>query len=272
MEFMEIIIPVLVLFAIAVVCAIILTVASSLFAVKSDEKLVAIRDALPGANCGACGYSGCDGYAKALANGECDKCNLCIPGGDRTAKEIGGVLGLEAGDVVEKVAYVACNGTCGAVEKKHDYKGHKLCHMAKMNYSGEKVCPSACFGYGDCARVCPKDAITIENEVARIDPQKCVGCGICVRECPNSIIKLVNDTTKVVVQCSNHEKGALTRKACKNGCIACGKCVKTCQFDAISVIDNLAVIDYEKCTGCGACTKVCPVGCLHEDNFICGAH
>ncbi len=272
MEFMDIIIPTLVLFAIAAVCAVILTVASNLFAVKEDEKFLAVRNALPGANCGACGYSGCDGYAKALSCGECDKCNLCVPGGDSAANEIGELLGLEAGDVVEKVAYVACNGTCDVVARKHDYRGHTTCHTAKINYSGDKLCPSSCLGYGDCVKVCPQNAITVVDGVAKIDPKKCIGCGICARQCPNAIIKIVNDTTRVIVQCSNHEKGAVTRKSCKNGCIACGKCVKTCPYDAIAVIDNLAVIDYEKCTGCGACDEVCPVGCLHEDNFICGAH
>ena len=269
---MPILIPVIILFVISLICAVLLTVASTFFAVKEDEKAIAIRDCLPGANCGACGFSGCDGYAKALSEGKTDKVNLCVPGGDSTSKDIAAILGVEATDVVEKVAYVGCNGTCDAVAKKYEYQGQKTCRTANMTYSGDRMCNFACLGYGDCVRVCPQNAITVENGVARVDPRKCVGCGICTRECPNNLLKLIVDTSRVVVECSNHDKGAVTRKACKNGCIACGKCEKTCPHGAIKVVENLATIDYDKCTGCGACVEVCPVHCIHEGNFICGAH
>ena len=213
-----------------------------------------------------------DGYAKALADKTTDATNLCIPGGDRAAAEIAQILGVEAADVVEKVAYVACNGTCGAVEHKYDYHGYKSCIAANLSYNGDKSCTFACLGYGDCAKVCPQDAISINDGVAYVDPAKCIGCGICTRICPNNIIKLVNDTSRVVVQCSNHDKGALTRKYCTNGCIGCMKCQKVCPNGAIKVIDNLATIDYSLCTGCGECAKACPVKCIHEGNFICNAH
>ena len=268
----DILIPVGILFGISLVCAVVLTLANKFFGVKEDETAVAIRDCLPGANCGACGYSGCDGYAKALAEKTCEKTNLCVPGGDGTAKEIATVLGVEAEDVVEKVAYVACNGTCNAVQRKYEYQGQKTCHAANVAYNGDKFCTYACLGYGDCAAVCPQNAITVEDNLAHIDPRKCIGCGICVRACPNSIIRLINDTSRVVVECSNHAKGAQTRKYCSNGCIGCMKCQKTCQHGAIQVTNNLAVIDYSLCTGCGECEKVCPVHCIHEGNFICGAH
>ena len=267
-----ILIPIGILIGIAIVCAVLLTVADKYFGVKEDETALAIRDCLPGANCGACGYSGCDGYAKALADKATEATNLCVPGGDGVAKEIASILGVEASDVVEKVAYVACNGTCDVVERRFEYQGHKTCRTANMAYSGDKFCTFACIGYGDCVKVCPQDAITIENGVARVNPRKCIGCGICVRECTNGIIRLVEDTVRVVVECSNHDKGAQVRKYCSNGCIGCMKCEKTCPNGAIKVKDNLATIDYSLCTGCGACVEVCPVHCIHEGNFICGAH
>lgn len=269
---MQILIPLLLLTGIALVCAVLLTVASVFFGIKEDEKAVAIRDCLPGANCGACGYSGCDGYAKALAVGETAETNLCVPGGDGVSCAIASILGVEAKDVVEKVAYVACNGNCGATARKYDYEGPKSCIAANLSYSGDKACTSACLGYGDCARACPQDAISISDGIAHVDPKKCIGCGICVRKCPNNIIHLVNDTVRVVVECSNHEKGAVTRKACSNGCIGCMKCEKTCPHGAIKVVNNLATIDYSLCTGCAKCVDVCPVHCIHEGNFICGAH
>ncbi len=269
---MAILIPTILLGVIALVCAVLLTLSVRFFGIKEDENAIAIRECLPGANCGACGYTGCDGYAKALAEGTETKTNLCIPGGDKTAVNIAAVLGVEAEDVVEQVAYVACNGNCNATERKYDYKGYKSCVAANLLYNGDKTCNYACLGYGDCTRVCPRDAIHVENGIAAVDPQKCIGCGMCVRECPNHIIKLVNDTVKVVVQCSNHEKGAVTRKLCINGCIGCMKCQKACPHGAVKVENNLATIDYSLCTGCKACVEVCPVHCIHEDNFICGAH
>ena len=269
---MEILVPVLIILAIGAVMALLLTLAAKFFAVEVDEREVQIRDCLPGANCGACGYSGCDGYAAALASGECDKTNLCVPGGDGAACGIAAALGVEAQDVIEMVAYVACNGTCDVVGKQFHYDGQHSCRTANMAYSGDRFCNFACLGYGDCVRVCPQDAISIENGIAHINPKACIGCGICARECPNGIIHLVPDVTRVVVECSSHDKGAITRKACSNGCIGCMKCQKTCPNGAITVIDNLATIDHSKCTGCGACVEACPVHCIHEGNFICGAH
>jgi Na+-translocating ferredoxin:NAD+ oxidoreductase RNF subunit RnfB len=270
---MPILIPLIVLGAIALLCAVLLTVSSVFFGVKENEKVAAVRDCLPGANCGACGYSGCDGYAKALGEGLTNNPSLCVPGGDGVAAEIGEIMGLAAGDVVEQVAYVACNGSCHPSERKYVYDGIKTCVAANMSYSGDRDCTFACLGYGDCVAVCPRDAIHItEKGVAEIDPQKCIGCGICAKTCPNHIIHLVPDTVKTVVKCSSHNKGAQVRKACLNGCIACGKCEKVCPEGAIKVIDNLATIDYDKCTGCGICKDACPVKCIHQGNFICGAH
>ena len=262
----------LLLFGIALLCGVLLSLTERFFGVKEDEKAQAIRECLPGANCGACGFSGCDAYAKALSEGVAEGTNLCIPGGDNAAREIANILGVEAGDVIEKVAYVACNGVCGVVEKKYEYTGPKNCVAANLSYNGDKTCSSACLGYGDCLRACPQDAITVIDNVAHIDPKKCIGCGICVRTCPKNIIKLIDDTSKVAVKCSNHEKGAITRKSCTNGCIGCMKCEKTCPHGAIKVENNLAVIDYSICTGCGECAKVCPVHCIHEENFTCGAN
>ena len=270
---MSILIPILVLAAIAVLCAVLLTVSSVYFSVKEDERIGEIRDCLPSANCGACGFSGCDGYAKALCEGRTDKTNLCIPGGDGVARKISEIMGVEAADVVERVAYVGCNGSCRPEERKYEYSGIKTCKAANMSYLGDRFCTFACLGYGDCAAVCPRDAICItEKGIAEIDPRKCIGCGLCVKTCPNGLIHLINDTSRVVVKCNNHYKGAAVRKYCANGCIACGKCEKSCPEGAIKVVDNLARIDYDKCTGCGTCKSVCPVHCIHEGNFICGAH
>ncbi len=271
---MEILIPVLVLLAISVVCALLLTVSSVFFGVKEDERVTAIRECLPGANCGACGFSGCDEYAKALASGITDESARCIPGGDGTSKEIAAIMGLSAGDVVERVAYVACNGSCAPEERKYVYDGPMTCESANLLFSGDRDCTFACLGYGDCMSVCPRAAISINKEkcIAEIDPKKCIGCGLCVKKCPNGIIHLIKDTERVVVKCNNHNKGAEVRKICNNGCIGCGLCAKKCPEGAITLVNNLATIDYDKCTGCGTCHSVCPSKCIKIGNFICGSH
>ena len=269
-----IIIPLIVLAVIALVCAIVLTLAATFFAVPVDEKAAAVRDCLPGANCGACGFSGCDGYAAALSEGKTTNPSLCTPGGADVAAQIGEIMGLAAGDVAAKVAVVACNGNCSPENRMFVYDGINTCKAAKLNYAGDRLCNYACLGHGDCAVVCPKDAITINPEkcIAEIDPQKCIGCGLCQKTCPNNIIHIVEETTRVVVKCSSHDKGAVTNKACSAGCIGCMKCQKTCPYGAIKVENNLAVIDYDKCTGCGACAAACPKKCIHIENFICGTH
>ena len=270
---MPVLIPVLVLLAIGAVCALLLTLASVFFAVKEDERAMQIKDCLPGVNCGSCGFAGCEDYAKALSEGKVSETNLCTPGGDGVARDIASILGVDAGEVIEMVAYVACNGDCKPEKRKYQYDGLKSCAAANMNYAGDNYCVFACLGYGDCVNVCPRDAICInERNIAVVDPRKCIGCGLCVKTCPRGIISLIRDTSRVTVKCSNHDKGVYVRKACLNGCISCGKCEKTCRYDAIKVVDNLATIDYDKCTGCGECRSVCPVKCIHGGNFICGAH
>lgn len=265
---MTILIPVLICFAIAAVCAVILTLTSHFFSVPVDETEEKIRDCLAGANCGACGYSGCDGYAKALADGSCTKTNLCTPGGDSSAQKISEILGVEAEDVVTVVAYVACNGNCNALPKRYTYQGSRSCKIANMSYSGDKMCTYACLGYGDCANVCPNNAISVVNGVAVVDSKKCIGCGLCAKTCPKKMIHLIRDEERVIVACSNHDKGAVTKKTCSNGCIGCGLCKRNCPEEAITIENNLAIIDYEKCVKCGKCAEVCPVGCLKEACFI----
>lgn len=259
----EILIAVGIVAAIAAVTGLGLSVASSVFAVPKDEKEEKIRECLPGANCGACGYSGCDGYAGALAKGKEEKTNLCAPGGLEAAKAVALTLGREAEVPAAQTATVLCMGDCGKAKDKLDYRGIVSCRAAASLFGGHKACRFGCIGYGDCEKVCPYGAIKVENALAKVDEKKCKACRKCVDVCPKGIIKIIEKKTKrAVVFCSSHDKGPDTHKNCTSGCIGCGKCARTCPTGAIEVKDFLACIDAEKCTGCGKCAEGCPVKCI----------
>ena len=266
---MDVLIATAIVAAIGLFCAIMLVLASKFFAVSEDETVKQIRECLPGANCGACGYAGCDGYAKALAEDKDKtlKANLCIPGGDATAKAISEILGVEFEDVVEQVAVIRCHGDCEHTAHRMDYVGIHSCEAAKTMYGGNGKCIFGCIGLGDCVSVCPQDAICIENGMAHIDTRKCIGCGLCARTCPRGIISLMADVERVMVTCNNKDKGAAARQKCSNACIGCKKCEKNCATGAIKVVDNLATIDYSLCTKCEECAKNCPVGCILVSDF-----
>jgi len=253
--------------ALGTICAIILNVASKLMYVKVDERITRLTEAMPGANCGACGYPGCSGYASALVENSSVKPNLCTPGGAALLAKISEILGIEAGSIEQKIAVVHCMGDNSAQQKKMEYKGFPSCTGAKQLFGGQPSCSFGCLGFGDCQAVCPANAICMENGLAHIIKNLCTGCGLCVKACPNKIITIENANMPVVVACKNIEKGAVVRKKCTYGCIACTKCVKECPEGAIVIEENLAKIDYAKCKfvhdkGCGKCVEVCMTKCI----------
>lgn len=257
-----IIIPAVIVAVVGLIAAVILTIASKLMYVPVDEKVAAIREVLPGANCGACGFAGCDDYAAAFGENPALSTALCPVGGSSIASQIAGILGVDAADAEEKVAMVMCQGNYGVTRQIMEADRIHTCKEAKMFYGGQWACPYGCLGLGDCFNVCKFDAIRIVNGVARIDRDKCVGCGACDDTCPNNIISMVNKKNLVFVACKSMEKGAKTRKTCENGCIGCMKCQKTCKFEAIKVENNVAQVDLEACKNCGLCEKECPTGAI----------
>lgn len=263
---MDILIAFLVVLGIALVLGVALAVLSHLFAVPEDPRFAQMRACLPGANCGACGFNGCDGYAAALAEGGI-KPTLCTPGGQQTADQLSKLLGVEAEPFEDRVAFVACNGHCGAAAPKAVYDGVSTCQAAAMIYGGPNACRYGCLGFGDCARVCPNNAICMIDGIAHVDTSRCIGCRLCERTCPKQIIDMVHQDARTVVMCHNRDAGAAARKACQNACIGCKKCTKVCPHGAITVWDNLATIDYDKCQNCGACVEACPTGCLKSVYF-----
>ncbi len=263
---MDILIAFAVVTAVGLVLAILLALVSHFFAVEEDQTVKEIRAALPGVNCGACGFKGCDDYAVALAEGR-TKPNLCVPGAESVAEKIGEILNIEVEPPKDVVAFVHCNGNCEATTTRAEYKGISTCRAASSIYGGPNACAYGCLGLGDCAAACPANAICMKDGIAHVDTSRCLGCGLCAETCPKKVISMLPQETKTVVMCSSRDKGADARKACKNACIGCKKCEKACPVSAITVTDNLAKIDYTKCTGCGLCVDGCPTGCLKQVFF-----
>jgi electron transport complex protein RnfB len=258
-----ILIPAALLGGLGLIFGIILAYASKKFEVARDSRIDAVREVLPGANCGACGKSGCDDFACAVVSGDASVTG-CPVGREAVAAKIAEIMGLKGETTGVKVARVMCRGTKDKARKKFEYKGIEDCASAHILYGGDQACSFGCVGLGNCVRVCPFDAIAIENGVAIVDEKKCTSCGLCVKACPKGIIRMVPESSKVTVYCSSHDKGNVTKKNCDVGCIGCKKCSKACPIDAIYFENGLAVIDTDKCDNCGECIKVCPQGTILE--------
>ncbi len=249
----NILLPVIIVTVIGLVAGLALALAAKFMAVPVDQREEKIRECLPGANCGACGYSGCDGYAAALANGDTTP-DKCAPGGADTAAALGEILGLDV-NTAPKVAFIACQKNA---KNKYEYTGKQSCLSASLVHGGPLECQFGCIGFGDCMRACPFGAISIDDNGKMIICEDiCVGCGKCAAVCPKSLISVIPKNSKTRVLCSNKHKGASVVKVCTTSCIACGMCVKACENEAIALVDNVAVINPYKCTNCGKCKDAC---------------
>ena len=245
------------------VFGVLLAIASIVFRVHQDERIGLIRAALPGANCGGCGYPGCDGYASGVVN-EGAAVNKCSVGGASVAKKIAEIMGVEAGATIPMRAFLKCKGTCEASPRQLIYDGIKDCRSAATIPGGSpNACPYGCIGLGTCVSVCNFGALSMGDDgLPKVDVRKCVGCGACVANCPKGIFTLVPATADVIVACNSHWRGPQVKSVCSAGCIGCGICAKVCPVGAVELINDLAVIDQSKCIKCGKCAQRCPAKCI----------
>jgi Na+-translocating ferredoxin:NAD+ oxidoreductase RNF subunit RnfB len=251
-------------FALALALGVALGFFREKFKVERNPLIDKARAILPGVNCGACGYAGCDAYAEAVVEKK-EKANLCTSGGAECADSLGKLLGVSAGKVEDMVAVLRCKGTTALTVNKGEYSGVRSCRAAKLSTGGIKRCPWGCMGFGDCVSVCAFGALSMGPEgLPVVDYSKCTGCGMCDRECPQTLFIMAEKSRRgSLVLCSNKtDVKQSVAKACKAGCIKCEICVKACPKSAIKMMKGLPTVDYALCDSCGICVQKCPVKVL----------
>lgn len=245
---------------------------ASKFKVEEDPRIDEVEKAMPGANCGGCGYAGCRAFADSAVKAPNLDNHFCPVGGNEVMKKVADILGYEVRQKAPQVAVVRCNGSCGNRPLTNIYDGVQSCRVKAALYSGDTACAFGCLGCGDCVSACQFGAISMDPQTGLpvVDETKCTACGSCVKACPKHIIELRNKGPRgmrVYVSCVNKDKGGVARKACSAACIGCTKCAKVCPHEAIAIADNLAYIDFSKCRLCKKCVAECPTGAIHAVNF-----
>jgi Na+-translocating ferredoxin:NAD+ oxidoreductase RNF subunit RnfB len=254
------------------VLALVLYLVAERFKVEEDPRIDLVEKAMPGANCGGCGFAGCRAFAESAVKAPNLDSHFCPVGGNDTMKNVAAILGYEVKAKAPEVAVVRCNGTCTARPRVNNYDGYPSCKVKAALYSGDTGCAFGCLGCGDCVAACQFGALSMDPETGLpvVDEEKCTGCGACSKACPKHIIELRPKGPRgmrVFVSCVNKDKGPVAKKACLNACIGCGICVKTCTHEAIVMENNIAYIDASKCKLCRECEAMCPTGAIHGVGF-----
>lgn len=218
--------------------------ANKVFHVHVDARIEAVHAALPGTNCGACGYPGCMSCAEAIAAGKAPP-NKCPVGGQSVASAVADIMGLEVKPTWPYRPVVHCRATLDDRLQRGDYRGEPTCTAANL-ISGVQGCTYGCLGLSDCVLACDFDAIHIVDGLAVVDYEECVGCAACAKACPRNIISMVpfKSERMLVVACSNNDMAREVKAVCTVGCTGCGVCAKV--SDLFTMDESVARMNYDK--------------------------
>lgn len=253
---------VLSLLGLGFVAAAILAAASRVFHVEEDPRVEAVMEALPGANCGGCGYAGCEGYAIAVVNDPAISAALCVAGSAEVSIAVGELTGKTVAASDPLLSFRRCDKLAGKVGLRYEYQGMPSCAAATLLMGGSDVCSWSCLGFGDCVEVCPFDAMTLDNGLVHVSPTKCTGCGACIKACPRNSLELIPVRARIAVYCATKDRLRAVMEICEVGCINCGKCIKSCPAKAISSVDERIEVNHKQCLSYGPeCNEVCVKTC-----------
>jgi RnfABCDGE-type electron transport complex B subunit len=265
---------IVVLSAVGVVFGLVLAIANKKFAMEVNPLIEEVEDILPKGQCGACGFAGCAKYAEAVVEDPTVPPNLCVPGKAPVAEKVAELTGKKAEATEQRYAHVKCRGSVGKAVLSFDYKGVEECNAVKLIQGGPKVCKFGCLGFGTCVTACNFHALSMGPEgLPAVDKDFCTGCGACANACPQKIIDLIPVNAKVAVHCNSNDKGGDARKACSQACLGCGICMRNCGYNAIKIVNNLAVVDSHICqTECSdpTCFAKCPTKAIQS--LICAGN
>jgi electron transport complex protein RnfB len=247
-----------------------LAAAAVRFHVATNPTVDMVRSVLPAANCGACGFAGCQNYAEAVVERPDVAPSLCAPGRRPVAELVASLTHKEVGSVADRVVVLRCHGKTAYARDEAEYAGIATCAAAALVFAGPKACKNGCLGLGDCVRVCPFDALHLGHEgIVEVDAEKCTGCGLCLPACPKDLFTLYPRGHRIELACVARDKQSVVRATCLVGCTLCRKCVAKCPAGAITWDGRTILIDHEKCLAygpsCGeVCVDVCPSVILHR--------
>ncbi|MDX1646658.1 MAG: (Fe-S)-binding protein [Longimicrobiales bacterium] len=242
----DVLVSVAILGGVATVFGLAISVVNRRFHVWEDPRIDAVRDLLPGADCGACGRAGCRAFAQAVIGGSAVPAE-CTVMGPEERDEVAGYLGVAAGSADRRVARLLCAGGRDVAPYRATYHGIESCAAAVAVTGGGKACPWGCLGYADCAVSCDFAAIEMSaTGLPVVEPELCTACGDCVEACPLDLFVLMPVDHHLVVQCRNLLAGEAAEAVCSVACNACGRCAADAADGLIEMVDGLAVVDYDR--------------------------
>lgn len=245
------------------ILATVLVIANRRLFVYEDPKIDEVEELLPHANCGACGTAGCRVFAEKLVAGELQP-GACTVNSAEMNQIIANYLGVELGSQEALVARLACAGGSNVAQRYGDYQGVESCRAAALVAGGGKGCAWGCLGLADCERVCDFDAIIMDrHDLPQVIDDLCTACGDCIDICPRDLFSLQPASHRLWVACKNLEKGDLAEAECVVACNGCGRCAADAPGDLITMVNNLAVIDYgQNAHASRVAIERCPTGAI----------